>query len=100
MRFTSRSKLAKSSSLRPGLLILCRIASVVLACVLAVPAGSDAIKGKARVIDGDTIEIEGEEIRLAGIDAPEMGTMVPRCGGVSVSVWTEGCGILAIWNQG
>lgn len=40
---------------------------------MAVPAGADAIKGKARVIDGDTIEIEGEEIRLAGIDAPEMG---------------------------
>ena len=30
------------------------------------------ITGPARVIDGDTIEVAGERIRLHGIDAPEM----------------------------
>jgi len=30
------------------------------------------ITGPARVIDGDTIAIGGERIRLHGIDAPEM----------------------------
>ena len=30
------------------------------------------IKGKATVIDGDTIKIQGKSIRLSGIDAPEM----------------------------
>lgn len=30
------------------------------------------ISGPARVIDGDTIDIAGERIRLDGIDAPEM----------------------------
>lgn len=33
--------------------------------------GSDIIEGNAIVIDGDTIEIHGERIRLDAIDAPE-----------------------------
>ncbi|MCG3775348.1 MAG: hypothetical protein JW395_2180 [Nitrospira sp.] len=34
-------------------------------------ARAETIKGGASVIDGDTIEIHGSRIRLAGIDAPE-----------------------------
>ena len=30
------------------------------------------IKGSAKIIDGDTIKVKGEKIRLFGIDAPEM----------------------------
>lgn len=33
---------------------------------------SNVIKGKCYVIDGDTIEISGSRIRVAGIDAPEL----------------------------
>lgn len=37
--------------------------------------------GPARVIDGDTLEIQGTSFRLSGIDAPEMGqTCVSRDG--------------------
>jgi endonuclease YncB( thermonuclease family) len=36
------------------------------------PAFAD-ITGKPRVIDGDTIEVAGQRIRLHGIDAPERG---------------------------
>jgi endonuclease YncB( thermonuclease family) len=31
------------------------------------------IAGAARVVDGDTLELHGEKLRLQGIDAPEMG---------------------------
>lgn len=32
---------------------------------------SETLRGRATVIDGDTIEIRGESIRLHGVDAPE-----------------------------
>ena len=39
-------------------------------CLLATPALAD-VAGVASVIDGDTIEVYGQRIRLHGIDAPE-----------------------------
>lgn len=37
----------------------------------ASPAMAQTVEGRASVVDGDTIEIAGERIRLNGIDAPE-----------------------------
>ncbi len=45
-------------------------ALAITLCLLATPALAD-VAGVASVIDGDTIEVHGQRIRLHGIDAPE-----------------------------
>ncbi len=47
-----------------------RLAGTFILCLLATPALAD-VTGPARVIDGDTLEVQGQRIRLHGIDAPE-----------------------------
>ncbi len=44
--------------------------TLALVMFLPVPAFAD-ITGQPRVIDGDTLEVAGERIRLYGSDAPE-----------------------------
>ncbi len=41
-------------------------------------AGS--IEGRAGVVDGDTLQLDGQRIRLRGIDAPELGQTCERHG--------------------
>ena len=48
-------------------------AALGLGIVIATDAVAGALSGTARVIDGDTLEVAGTIVRLADIDAPELG---------------------------
>jgi len=46
--------------------------AAILVFFSALPVAGGEISGPPKVIDGDTVEVAGERIRLHGIDAPEM----------------------------
>lgn len=45
----------------------------VAALLLATPVIAGQVAGRASVIDGDTIQIRSQRIRISGVDAPESG---------------------------
>jgi endonuclease YncB( thermonuclease family) len=61
--------------------------ALCLAQLPALPAGAEMLTGRARAVDGDTLEIAGDTVRLAGIDAPEHGQVCERADG---SAWDCG----------
>lgn len=52
---------------------ICQLGLIVFLCICgeSFNANAEIIRGKARIIDGDTVVIQGEKIRLACIDTPE-----------------------------
>ena len=59
--------LSRRVKVMPGRIAACIVLSTI---ALSSPAHAD-VSGRASVIDGDTIEVNGHRIRLHGIDAPE-----------------------------
>ena len=53
--------------------MIARVVILVLLMGLAASALAEDIKGPAKVIDGDTLEVAGRVFHLYGIDAPELG---------------------------
>ncbi len=54
--------------------------SLLVLALLAAPFAALSVEPSARAIDGDTLELGGERIRLFGIDAPERNQTCDRNG--------------------
>lgn len=65
--------------------------------LLAAPAGAATIAGRASVIDGDTIEIHGERIRILDIDAPESRQLCTAADGTEYRCGQQAALALADW---
>ena len=56
--------------------------ALIVAALLVPPAAmageSGEIRGPARIIDGDSLEVAGRTVDLAGVDAPEIGQRCER----------------------
>lgn len=67
-------------------LSICSLIVLTLLATLAFPATAETIFGRARVVDGDTLSIGADRVRLFGIDAPEHDQTCDRGG----QVWACG----------
>jgi endonuclease YncB( thermonuclease family) len=74
-----------------------RILAALVLILIVCPALAETIAGRASVIDGDTIEIHGERIRLLDIDAPESGQTCTADNGTEWRCGQEAALALADW---
>lgn len=67
--------------------------------LLAAPAVAETVmSGNPRVIDGDTIVLAGQSLRLAGIDAPEMSQPVGPASRDALVAIIAGREVVCAWD--
>lgn len=71
MLFSVKDISSPPSHWRSPLTLFISVALFVSAVFSPLPARADEITGPAKVVDGDTLRIDGIRVRLHGIDAPE-----------------------------
>jgi succinoglycan biosynthesis protein ExoI len=78
----------------PPLLLFAAIAGAVW-----LPQGTPAstVSGRPQIIDGDTLELNGERVRILDIDAPESQQNCERNDGVQVQCGQVAAGALMRW---
>ena len=74
---------------RLACLVVLALLAVAPPSVPAVAAVGAVIEGRARAVDGDTLDMGGQKVRLFGVDAPELDQSCDRGG----KVWA--CGAAA-----
>ena len=67
-------------SFRTGWTAVITIFVATLMVVVATGSTSADVVGEAEVLDGDTLLVDGQRIRLSGVDAPELGQVCRRDG--------------------
>lgn len=67
-----------------GPLLPCAVACLILAALAAAaPAAAEVFRGRASVVDGDTLRVAGKQVRLRGLDAPERNQLCLRSDGTT-----------------
>ncbi len=72
--------MTSTSSRRPLLTAGAPLAIAALIALFASPIHAETLSGHARVVDGDTLAVSGQRVRLNGIDAPETRQTCARDG--------------------
>lgn len=65
---------------KDAILTCCFLFLLVLIAARLQGGGGDPVSGPFRVVDGDTLAVGGQRLRLAGIDAPELDQTCERDG--------------------
>ena len=80
--------------------LICILGALLVGLALASTPLAGGLSGSARIIDGDTIEVAGERIRLLDIDAPETAQRCTRADGAVYECGASATAALASLTEG